>query len=119
MKTLKITVFVLVCLLSANLAFGSEKEDLEKEKIEIINKIRNRVSHMAFTAFMKCGQLEQIVLRCRVNENREVVVSKIIGFNENLKEAVRKRMEKKIIKTSAALCGHELAVRFSFKKYDR
>jgi len=121
MKTLKLTVFVLVCLFTANLsmAIAPKMEDVIKEKSEVINKIRKSVAYTEFVPFMKCGQLEQIVLRCKVNENCEVVVSKIIGHNEDLKKAVRRRMKKKIIKTSKALCGQDLALRLSFKKYKR
>ena len=121
MKTIKITMLVLACLLTVNIvmAITPEKKQIEKEKSEILNKIRKSLNKTGFTDFVKAGEKESIVLRCTVNENNEVAVSKVIGFNEDLKNAVRKRMEKKVIKTSDALSGEELALRLSFEKFEK
>jgi hypothetical protein len=47
------------------------------------------------------------------------VVSKVIGFDEELKKAVHKTMESKKIRTSAALSGEELALRLKFATYEK
>eukprot|EP01029_Cantina_marsupialis_P001841 TRINITY_DN11664_c0_g3_i1.p1 TRINITY_DN11664_c0_g3~~TRINITY_DN11664_c0_g3_i1.p1 ORF type:complete len:122 (+),score=19.63 TRINITY_DN11664_c0_g3_i1:218-583(+) len=121
MKSIRITIIVLACLLTVNLgmAITPESKKIEKEKTAVLNKIRRVASHTNFTDFLRAGESELIVLRCTVNENNEVVVSKVIGFDEELKKAVRKTMSKKHIKTSAALTGQELALRLNFTKYEK
>ena len=74
MKTITKTLIILVCLLSVNLSMAStpEKDTIEKEKNEVINKIRRRVSNTDFTGFVKCRELSQVVLRCEVNDSCRV-----------------------------------------------
>lgn len=121
MKTIKITMMVLVCVLITNVAMAitPEHTKIQKEKSEVLNKIRRAASATSFTDYMRTGQSELIVLRCTVNEDNEVVVSKVIGFNQELMEAVKRRMAKKKIKTSAALTGEELALRLNFSKIEK
>ena len=121
MKTITKTLIILVCLLSVNLSMAStpEKDTIEKEKNEVINKICRSVSHTSFSKYAKCRVLNQIVLRCEVNDSCRVVVCNIIGVNEDLKKAILTKMARRSIRTSEALCGQELALRISFKKYDK
>ncbi|WP_096431396.1 hypothetical protein [Labilibaculum antarcticum] len=117
MKAIKIAFFALACLLlTANLgmAITPEKQKIEKEKSMLLNKIRKSVTKIDFVDFIEVGKSEVIVLRCIVNENNRVVVSKVIGFDEELKQAVRKAMDKKIITASSGLVGEELALQFKF-----
>jgi hypothetical protein len=117
MKTIKIAFFALVCLLlTANLgmAITPEKQKIEKEKSMLLNKIRRSVTKIDFVDFIEVGKSEQIVLRCIVNENNRVVVSKVIGFDDELKQAIRKAMDNKIITTSSDLVGEELVLQFKF-----
>jgi|GEM_PF-1971586 len=116
MKSLKITMIVLACLLTVNLgmAITPETKKIEKEKSAVLKKIQKVASHVNFTDYVRSGESEMIVLRCTVNENNEVVLSKVIGFDEELKMALRKKFENKKIKTSAALSGEELALRLKF-----
>lgn len=117
MKTIKIVFFALACfLLTANLgmAITPEKQKTEKEKSILLNKIRRSVTKIDFVDFIEVGESEVIVLRCTVNENNRVVVSKVIGFDEELKQAVRKAMDNKMITTSSDLVGEELALQFKF-----
>lgn len=118
MKTIKIAFFALACfLLTANFGMATtpEKQKTEKEKSILLNKIRKSVSKTNFADFMEVGKTELIVLRCTVNENNQVVVSKVIGFDEELKEAVRKTMKNNRIMASADLVGEELALQVKFK----
>lgn len=118
MKTIKIAFFALACiLLTANLgmAITPEKHELEKEKSMLLNKIRRSVSNIDFVKFIEVGRAEQIVLRCTINENNRVVVSKVIGFDDDLKQAIRKTMENRKIMASSNLKGEELALQFLFK----
>jgi len=121
MKSIRITIIVLACLLTVNLgmAITPESKKIEKEKTAVLNKIKKIASHTNFTDILRTGETELIVLRCTVNENNEVVVSKVIGFDEELMEAVRKTMSKKRIKTSTALMGQELALRLNFTKCEK
>ncbi|MCT4601635.1 MAG: hypothetical protein N4A59_01865 [Marinifilum sp.] len=121
MKSLKITMIILACLLTVNLgmAITPQTKKIEKEKSAVLKKIQRLASQTNFTDYVRNGEYELIVLRCTVNENNEVVVSKIIGFDEGLQNAIRKTIESKKIKTIAALSGEELALRLKFKKYER
>ncbi|MDQ2177059.1 hypothetical protein [Marinifilum sp. D714] len=121
MKSLKITMIVLACLLSVNLGMASspETKNIEKEKSAVLKKIQKVASHISFTDYVRSGETELIVLRCTVNENNEVVVSKVIGFDEELKAAIRKKFENKKIRTSAALSGEELALRLKFAIHEK
>ncbi len=120
MKTIKIAFFALACLLlTANLgmAITPEKQKIEKEKSMLLNKIRKSVTKIDFGDFIEVGRTEQIVLRCTVNENNLVVVSKVIGFDEELKQAVRNAMDHKLISASSDLVGEELALLFKFEMH--
>mgnify|MGYP003624579751 CR=1 FL=1 len=121
MKTITTTLIILVCLLSTNLSTAEkpEKKAIEREKAELINKISKTISSLRFVDFVKCGEHEQVVLRCVVNDNEELVVKSIVGVNVKLKQAILRRVEKKAIKTSPALCGQKLAFRFKFEKHQR
>jgi len=117
MKTIRIAFFALACiLLTANLGMAiiPEKQKIEKEKSMLLNKIRRSVSKIDFVDFIEAGNSEVIVLRCTINENNRVVVSKVIGFDDELKQAVRKAMDNKMITASSDLVGEELALRFKF-----
>lgn len=117
MKTIRIAFFALACLLlTANLgmAITPEKTKIEKEKSVLLKKIRRSVSNVNFEDLIEIGKSEQIVLRCSINENNLVVISHLIGFDEDLKKAIRKMMEKKMIMASSDLVGEELAFRFTF-----
>ncbi len=118
MKTIKIVFFALACLvLTTNFAMAvkPEKQKINKEKIELLKKIKRSVSKTNIAGFMQKGKTEQIVLRCTVNENNRVVVSKVIGFDDELKKAVRKNMNGRLIKASSDMVGQELALQFTFK----
>ncbi|PKQ61878.1 hypothetical protein BZG02_14735 [Labilibaculum filiforme] len=118
MKTIKIAFFALACLfLTANLGMATTpiKSKIEKEKILLMNKIRKAVAKTNFVEFMEIGKSELIVLRCTINENNQVVVSKVIGFDDELKEAVRKTMKHSSIMASSNLVGEELALQVKFK----
>ncbi|NOU59962.1 hypothetical protein [Marinifilum caeruleilacunae] len=121
MKNIKSIVLVLACLLSINvtMAITPETKKIEKEKSAVLKKIQKLASQTSFTDYVRKGESELIVLRCTVNENNEVVVSKVIGFDEELKKAVRKTMESKKIRTTAALSGEELALRLKFATYEK
>ncbi|MDE5422887.1 hypothetical protein L3073_11765 [Ancylomarina sp. DW003] len=121
MKTTTRTLIILVCLLSANLSIATtpEKKAIEKEKAELINKISKTISSLSFIDCVKCGEHEQVVLRCVVNDNEEVVVKSILGVNVKLKQAILRRIEKKAIKASPVLCGQKLAFRFKFEKHQK
>jgi hypothetical protein len=121
MKSLKGLMIVLACLLTINvsMAITPETQKLEKERSAVMKKIQRLASHTSFTDYIQEGKSELIVLRCTVNENNEVVVSKVIGFDENLKKAVRKTMKSKKIRTTAALSGEELALRIKFSTYEK
>lgn len=121
MKSIKGIMVVLAVLLTVNvsMAITPETKKIEKEKSAVLKKIQRIASQTNFTDYLKEGETEPIVLRCSVNENNEVVVSNVIGFNEELKAAVRRTMESKQIKTIAALSGEELALRLNFAKYKR
>lgn len=117
MKTIKITFFALACLLlTANLgmAITPERTKIKKEKSVLLNKIRRSVSNVDFEDFIEVGRTDQIILRCTVNENNRVMVSKVIGFDDELKKAIRKMMDRKVIMASSDLVGEELALRFTF-----
>ena len=118
MKTIKVVFFALACLvLTTNFAMAiePEKQKIEKEKIVLLKKIKRSVSQTSFTDFIKTGNTEQVVVRCSVNENNRVVVSKVIGFDDELKAAIQQNLEGKRIKTSPEMVGEELAVLFTFK----
>ncbi len=118
MKTIKIVFFALACLvLTTNFAMAvePEKQKIEKEKIQLLKKIKRSVSSTSFADFMKEGITEQVVVRCTVNKNNRVVVSKVIGFDDELKKAIRENMNSKLIKASSDLVGQELALHFTFK----
>jgi len=119
MRTITKILIVLVCLLSTNvlMAIIPEKKGIEEEKAELINKIRRTVSTIHFVDCMKCGDHEQVVLRCMVNENEEVIVNKILGCNEKLKLTILKKMNKSKFKISAALRGQKIALHFKFEKH--
>ncbi|WP_421919786.1 hypothetical protein [Marinifilum sp.] len=119
MKRIKGLMIVVACLLTVNIsmAITPEKTKIDKEKIAVLKKIQRLASQTCFCDFMEEGESESIVLRCTVNENNEVVVSKLIGFDEELKKAIRRSMERKKIKTTAALRGEELALRLKFEIY--
>ena len=121
MKSIKGIMIALAVLLTVNIsmAITPETKKIEKERSAVLKKIQKVASYTNFTDFMKEGETEPIVLRCTVNENNEVVVSKVIGFNKDLMEAVRRTMAGKQIKTIAALSGEELALRINFAKYER
>jgi len=121
MKTTTRILYILICLLSANLSVAAtlEKQAIEKEKAELINKISKTISSLNFIDCVKCGEHEQVVLRCVVNDNKEVVVKDILGVNEKLKQAILRRIEKKAIKVSPVLCGQKLAFRFKFEKHQK
>ena len=116
MKNLKIIMIVLACLLTVNLgmAITPETKKIEKEKSAVLKKIQKVVSRISFTDYVGSGETEPVVLRCTVNKNNEVVVSKVIGFDKELKEAIRRKVESKKIKTTTALIGEELALRLKF-----
>lgn len=122
MKTIKIIGLVLAGLfLTVNLTMATtpQKQKIEKEKCEVLNKIRKSLSNTHFTNFVEMGKQESIVVRCSVNENNQVVVNKVIGFDEQLKNAVRKQMERKKLTTSSLLVGEELALRLTFTKLEQ
>ena len=118
MKTIRTAFFALVCLLlAANLRMATtpDKQKIEKEKSILLDKIHKSVSQTNFADVIDPGESELIVLRCTINENNKVVVSKVIGFNEELKKAVRKTMEDSRIKAIPGLVGEELALKVKFK----
>ncbi|MBN2597217.1 hypothetical protein [Labilibaculum sp.] len=118
MKTIRIAFFALACLLlTANLGMATtpDKQKIEKEKSMLLNKIQKSVAQTDFADLIDLGESESIVLRCTINENNQVVVSKVIGFNEELKKAVRKTMEDARIKAVPGLVGEELALQVKFK----
>ena len=121
MKKLRIVIAILACVLAVQVATATtpETKKIEKEKSAILKKIHRIASKTKFTDYLKIGETELIVLRCTVNENNEVEVYKVIGFDEDLKKAVRRTMEKKQIKTSPALAGQELALKLSFVKFQK
>lgn len=117
MKTIRNIFFAVACIvLSANLgmAITPVKSKIEKEKNVLLNKIRRLVSNVDFIDFIEVGSSEQIVVRCSINENNQVVVSKVIGFDEDLKKAIHKILDKKVIMASSDLVGEELALQFKF-----
>lgn len=101
------------------MAITPETNKIEKERSAVLKKIQRLASQTSFADYVREGDSELIVLRCIVNQNNEVVVSKVIGFDEELKKAVRKTMESKKIKTIAALSGEELALRIKFVTYEK
>ncbi|WP_320019141.1 hypothetical protein [Labilibaculum manganireducens] len=118
MKTIRTAFFALVCLLlAANLGMATtpDQQKIEKEKSILLDKIHKSVSQTNFADIIDLGESELIVLRCTINENNRVVVSKVIGFNEELKKAVRKTMEDAKIKAIPGLVGEELALKVKFK----
>jgi len=119
MKTITKTLIVLICMLSANVLIAEtpNKKGIVEEKAELINKIRRTVSTIHFVDCMKCGDHEQVVLRCMVNDNEEVIVDKILGCNEKLKLIILKKMNKSKFKISSALCGQEFALHLKFEKH--
>nr|WP_320119982.1 hypothetical protein [uncultured Marinifilum sp.] len=121
MKSIRIAVIVLACLLTVNVGMAITPDTLkiEKEKNIAFKKIKRAASTTSFVDFVRDGESELIVLRCTINENNEVKVSKVIGFNEELMQAVRNNMNKKKIKVNAALSGQELALRLNFAKYEK
>lgn len=121
MKSIKIAVVVLAALLITNLGMAITPDTLkiEKESTLALKKIKRAASRTSFVDFLRDGESELIVLRCTINENNEVKVSKVIGFNEELMEAVRKNMSKKHIKVNEALIGKELALRLNFTKREK
>jgi len=121
MKTITKTLIILVCLLSTNLSMAEspEKKVIEIKKAKLINKIKKTISTLNFEDCMKCGEHEQVVLRCMVNENERVIVNTIFGCNEKLKLTILKKMKKSSFKTSSALCGQEFAFHIKFEKRHR
>ncbi len=118
MKTIKIVFFALACLVVTTnfaMAVKPQKQKIKTEKIKLLKKIKRSVSKTHFADIMQVGKTEQVVLRCTVNEYNRVVVSKIIGFDDELKKAIRKNMESKLINASSDLVGQELALQFTFK----
>ena len=116
-----ITLIILVCLLSANLSMAEspEKKAIELKKAELINKIKKTFSTLHFEDCMKCGEHEQVVLRCMVNENEKVIVNSIFGCNAKLKLTILKKMKRSSFKMSSALCGQEFAFHIKFEKRQR
>ena len=118
MKTITKILIVLICMLSANVLIAEtpNKKGIVKEKKALIRKIKRRVLTIHFVDCMTCGDHEQVVLRCMVNDNAEVIVDKILACNEELKRAIMKKMNKRKFKTSSALRGQKMALHFKFEK---
>jgi hypothetical protein len=119
MKTITKTLIVLICILNANVLIAEtpNKKGIVEAKAELINKIRRAVSTIHFVDCMKCGDHEQVVLRCIVNDNEEVIVDKILGCNEKLKQTILKKMNKSKFKISSVLRGQKIALHFTFEKH--
>lgn len=119
MRRITMILIVLVCLFSTNvlMAITPEKKGIENKKTQLINKIRRTVSTVYFLDCMKCGEHQQVVLRCIVNDNEKLVVKSIVGVNEKLKQAILKRIDKKAIKIYPELCGQKMALLFKFEKH--
>ncbi len=118
MKTIKIVFFALACLVvTSNLAMAvkPQKQKIKTEKTKLLKKIKRSVSKTHFADIMQARKTEQVVLRCTVNEYNRIVISKIIGFDDELKKAIRKKMDAKLIMASSDLVGQELAFKFTFK----
>ncbi|RUT79143.1 hypothetical protein [Ancylomarina longa] len=121
MKIFKITIFALTYLLFANvgMAITPQKQKIAQEKNKVMQKLQRTIKKTNFMDYVLQGERKTIVLRCTVNKNSKVVVRKIIGFDQNLMNAVSKQMEKNKIRTSTALCGEEFVLRVNFVKFDK
>jgi hypothetical protein len=101
------------------MAESPEQKAIEIKKAKLINKISKRFSTLHFENCMKCGDHEQVVLRCMIDENEKVIVKSILGCNEKLKLTILKKMKKSKFKISSELCGQEFALHLKFEKRQR
>ncbi|MFA8433706.1 MAG: hypothetical protein ACEPOZ_04235 [Marinifilaceae bacterium] len=119
MKRIKIIIIVVACLLLSNIAgmaMSPLDKKIEKEKTEVVKQLRKSISSIGFTRYMEIGEQERMVVRCLVNEEKRVVLKKIIGFNDDLMKKVGEKVKKKEIITSQTLVGEEIAFRICFVK---
>ncbi len=121
MKAIKITLIVLACLLVSNFSMAGlpQKSKIENQKTSLINRIAKTISNLRFVDCMKCGEHNQVILRCMVDTNNKVVVEDIVGLNKDLKLTIIKRIEQTNFKPSTTLCGQKLALRLKFEKHEQ
>lgn len=120
MKTVKNILMTVACVLlsaSFTLAITPEKQRIEKKKSILLSKIRKTVTKTNFIDYIELNKPETVIVRCSVNDEGKVVLSNVIGFDEDLKKSIRKSMERKNFKASSDLIGEELALRITYKKH--
>jgi len=84
---------------------------------KVLNKIKRHMNSVNFSDYMNTGTSAKYLVTCYINENREVELKNIEGYNEDLKEAIMEEFSEETISCPSEIPGTTFSFYLTFKKF--
>ena len=84
------TLLLLVAIFTSGLVFSQSTLPVNETNCEkkVLKKIKRKINYIHLNDYLKEGENARMIVSCLVNENYEVEVSSIKGYDKELKNAI-------------------------------
>jgi hypothetical protein len=118
MKTLKLTMVVVLVSCSVLLMARptSGKKSMNEAKQELYKDVKSNLVRWGTMQAYEGNNNGEFIVHCKLNQQNEVEIMRIIGSKEELKQRVIETMQEHPVKADKALQGEHIAFVLKFEQ---
>lgn len=114
------TFFLALVLMGSSLLAVSQQTVPEPTKSncdkKVLNKIKRQMNAVNYSDYMEISTTAKYLVTCFINENHEVELKSIEGYNEGLKQAIVEEFNDEAVSCPGEVPGTYFSFYLTFKK---
>jgi uncharacterized secreted protein with C-terminal beta-propeller domain len=109
-------ILLALAIMSSSLVFSQTVQHESKTDCEqkVLKKIKSKMNYLHVKDYLVEGEKNSVIITCYVNEDKQVEVAKIDGYDEELNQAVIETLEKRPVKCENAESGEYFTFKLTF-----